>query len=702
MSRFTRALSVIGVAALLAAVLPSTIASSAAAVGEPGTPTRVATSNATFTTIDLTWRAPASDGGSRITDYRVKYREVGTSAWLTFRHRASTATSITVTGLKSNTTYEFQVAAVNSAGSGSPRVAIANISVGPQTTCKVLIDGSAFCWGSDQTGALGNGSAGQSSVPTAVVGLDGLTPATSAVAVTSGNVHSCALLATGGVSCWGWNQDYLLGDGTTINRDSPTPVVGIDGSTPAATAVSVSTSSLHNCAVLGNGTVKCWGWEIGDPTVVSGIDGQTPRTTAVTVSAGHIFTCAVMGDGTVKCWGKNDYGQLGDGTTTNRSTPEAVHLINGLTPATTATSVSAGYTSACAVMADGTAKCWGGNTQGQLGDSTTADRYEPVTVTGTGPTSSATRVVEVSIGEVSACAAFEDESAKCWGWNHMGQLGNGSTSASPRPASFVGADGSLSGVQGIDTNGMTACARLDHGEMTCWGENMFFGNVGDGTYENRPSPTLLKGATGTTLDISTTWRPASAPRNLALVSRAPKTLVVEWDAPVSDGGNPIGGYYVAYIRAGGVELDGGFELPADQLRMRLTDLLPGVTYRILVFSFNGAEGDPNFVHLSATVPSDAPKVRGTKATWRDRVITLTWAPLASPAPSPLVNYSIVCHAGDGPKFRTLVSRRATSAVVRVDTDQLYSCRVAGVTAEGRGLGSTRVTVGPQEGQGNGR
>ena len=126
--------------------------------------------------------------------------------------------------------------------------------------------------------------------------------------------------------------------------------------------------------MLGDGTARCWGnnWfgQLGDgttterhtPVAVSGLSN------AVAIAAGNYHTCAVLGDGTARCWGRNDYGQLGDGTTTERHTPVAV---SGLT---NAVAVSAGGDHTCAVLSDGTARCWGDNSDGQLGDGTTADR----------------------------------------------------------------------------------------------------------------------------------------------------------------------------------------------------------------------------------------------------------------------------------------------------------------------------------------
>ncbi|MBL8055523.1 MAG: hypothetical protein JNK29_02440, partial [Anaerolineales bacterium] len=136
--------------------------------------------------------------------------------------------------------------------------------------------------------------------------------------------HTCALTADGGVKCWGANGDGQLGDGTTLNQGAPVAVAGL---TSGVTAV--ATGWRHTCALTAAGGVKCWGW--------------------------------------------NDYGQLGDGTTTNRLTPVDVA---GLTSGVTA--LAAGNTHTCALTAAGGAKCWGYNLFGQLGDGTTTNRLTPV------------------------------------------------------------------------------------------------------------------------------------------------------------------------------------------------------------------------------------------------------------------------------------------------------------------------------------
>ncbi len=183
----------------------------------------------------------------------------------------------------------------------------------------------------------------------------------------------------GGAFCWGWNSYGQLGDGTTTNRSTPVPVTGLSSG-----VVSLAAGSGHTCAVTTGGAARCWGWnsygQLGDGTTTNRstpvpVTGLPSGVASLAAGSGH--TCAVTTGGAAKCWGWNSYGQLGDGTTTNRSTPVPV---TGLPPEVASLAAGSGHT--CAVTTGGTAKCWGYNFNGQLGDRTTTNRSTPVPVTG--------------------------------------------------------------------------------------------------------------------------------------------------------------------------------------------------------------------------------------------------------------------------------------------------------------------------------
>ena len=177
-------------------------------------------------------------------------------------------------------------------------------------TCAVLAGGTVDCWGSGEYGQLGNGVAGDSATPVPVKGI------TNAVAVAAGGLHSCAVLASGAVECWGQNELGELGNGSRRDSAVPVPVRGLPG---PATAVAVA-ARAYSCALLAAGTVYCWGGnprnQLGNnhlsfasavPVKVAGVTG------ALSISTGTVHACALLTGGVADCWGSDDYGQLGNG-----------------------------------------------------------------------------------------------------------------------------------------------------------------------------------------------------------------------------------------------------------------------------------------------------------------------------------------------------------------------------------------------------
>jgi alpha-tubulin suppressor-like RCC1 family protein len=350
------------------------------------------------------------------------------------------------------------------------------IAVGESHTCALTAGGGVKCWGWNGHSQLGDGTTAQRSMPVDVSGL-----ASGVTAIAAGYGHTCALTTGGGVKCWGDNYYGKLGDGTTTDHSTPVDVSGL-----ASGVTAIAVGSSHSCALTSIGGVKCWGWngrsQLGDGTTADrstpvDVSGLTSGVTAI--AAGSFHTCALTSGGGVKCWGYNRSGQLGDGTTTDHSTPVDVSgLASGIT------AIAAGHMHTCALTAGGGVKCWGYNRSGQLGDGTTTERHTPVDVSGL-----ASGVTAIASRYTHTCALTTGGGVKCWGWNSNGQLGDGTTTERHTP---VDVSGLASGVAAIAAGAWHTCALTAGGGVKCWGANEN-GLLGDGTTTERHTPVTVSG-----------------------------------------------------------------------------------------------------------------------------------------------------------------------------------------------------------------
>jgi hypothetical protein len=366
----------------------------------------------------------------------------------------------------------------------SGAVAPTGVSAGGEYTCVRLPNGTGQCTGRNQFGQHGNGTVNDSTV------LDPISNLTTATRVVAGDEFACALLGDGTAKCWGLGESGQRGDRSfSTFAYVPVAVFGLTG------AVRLEAGYGHTCALLGDATMRCWGANIegqlgngttaspgtAQPVTVSGLTGAT----AITTGAYH--TCALLSNGTVRCWGRNGQGQLGDGTFMQSNTPLTVSGITGVA------AVSGGGAHTCAVLTNGTVRCWGDNEFGELGNGTTTTSATSVQVVGIA------NAVAVSAGWRHTCALLGDGTVYCWGQNQFGQLGNGSTGGSTTPVRVSG----ITGASGITAGWWHhSCALLGDGTVRCWGVNDW-GQFGSGTRTNSSTPILMRG-TGVTWRSSNT------------------------------------------------------------------------------------------------------------------------------------------------------------------------------------------------------
>jgi alpha-tubulin suppressor-like RCC1 family protein len=352
---------------------------------------------------------------------------------------------------------------------------VSDVSAGDYHTCALTSTGGVKCWGHNGSGQVGDGSTTIRLTPVDVAGLN-----SGVIAISAGGWHTCALTSTGGVKCWGFNYYGQLGDGSTTTRLTPVDVIGLNNGVST-----ISAGRYHTCALTSTGGVKCWGnntyGQLGDGSTTTRlvpVDVAGLNSGVIAISAGGSHTCALTSTGGVKCWGFNEVGGLGDGSTTHRLTPvDVIGLINGVS------TISAGGLHTCALTTNGGVKCWGSNTNGQLGDGSPVYSDIPVNAS-----LLSSEVSNVSVGSSHTCELTTNGGVKCWGWNSSGQLGDGSTTHRLTPVDVVGLS---SGVSGVIAEGHT-CALTNSGGVKCWGRNPY-GQLGDGSTENRLVPVDVMG-----------------------------------------------------------------------------------------------------------------------------------------------------------------------------------------------------------------
>jgi len=304
------------------------------------------------------------------------------------------------------------------------------------------------------------------------------------VSVAAGGLSTCAILENGSLWCMGNNVYENLATGLSSSSEIATPTQVLN----SGIWKKISRNIYNGCGIKNNDTLWCWGYnnygEVGDGTTVN-------KTAPVQVSGGGTWkdvssgayhTCAIKNDDTLWCWGYNNSGQVGDGTSTTRTTPR--QIVSG----TTWQSIDLGFSHSCALKSDNTFWCWGYNAHGQLGTGNTSNQNVPTQISGGGVWK------QISTDETRSCGIKLDDTLWCWG---TGLLGNGNNAPVYTPTAIASNDTWLQ----IAAGGSHICGIKTNGTLWCWGNDDYM-QIGDmNNALTKPMPTEVYG--------NTTWKQVS-------------------------------------------------------------------------------------------------------------------------------------------------------------------------------------------------
>ncbi len=369
------------------------------------------------------------------------------------------------------------------AGIPHSSASMANFSLAIQS------DGSLLAWGDNTLGQLGDGTNLGRATPAPVLDANAL-PLRGIVAVAPGGDHVLALDGSGGVMAWGGNTSGQLGDGSTLNRNIPRPVIDAYGN-PLQAIVAIAAGNTHSLALRSDHGVLQWGSDgisapSSIPKDVINITGW-PLGGVQAIAAGRQHSLVLLADGTVLAWGMNNAGQLGDGTLLSHASPLPVLDAYGQ-PISGIQAVAAAGDHSFALQADGTLLAWGANGAGELGDGTNLSRSTPVLVRDAygAPLSG---VVRIRTGQQHALALLADGTLRAWGLNANGQLGDGTTASRNTPVMVRDIWGlPLNGVVAIATGRFHSLALLSDGSIWSWGAGAL-GQLGSTAPADSPTPT---------------------------------------------------------------------------------------------------------------------------------------------------------------------------------------------------------------------
>jgi cysteine-rich repeat protein len=382
----------------------------------------------------------------------------------------------------------------STAGNVNVGGAVAQIDVGTQYTCALLVTGAVRCWGSGYEGRLGYGNTNDIGDNESPAAAGNVNVGDTITQIAAGNAHTCALLDTGAVRCWGSGYEGRLGYGNTNHigdNESPAAAGNVD---VGGAVIQIAAGGAHTCALLDTGVVRCWGhgylgqlgygnpYDIGDdesPVAAGNVDVGGA---VIQIAAGVYHTCALLDTGAVRCWGYGYHGQLGYRTANNVGDDESPGTAGDVDVGGAVIQIATGVYHTCALLDTGAVRCWGQGAYGQLGYGNTINIGDDESPATAGDVDVGGTAIQIAAGGFHTCALLDTGAARCWGVGARGRLGYGNTSdigddESPALAGDVDVGGSI--IQ-IAANHRHTCALLGTGAVRCWG----FGDAGRLGYGN--------------------------------------------------------------------------------------------------------------------------------------------------------------------------------------------------------------------------
>jgi alpha-tubulin suppressor-like RCC1 family protein len=380
--------------------------------------------------------------------------------------------------------------------------AFVQLAAGRLHACGLTADGVAYCWGSDDSGQLGNGGASVATQSPSAVDVGPIAGSKAFIQLTAGGDHTCGLGADGAAYCWGWDNRGQLGNGGgSANSQSPSPVdtAPIGGNKAFAR---LTAGSLHTCGLTVEGVAYCWGLDNNGRLGNGGVTANTQSPSAVDTStisgnkafiqlnAGGNHTCGLTAGGVAYCWGWDFYAQLGNGgASLDSQSPSAVDT-TPIVGNKAFVQLTGGGNHGCGLTADGVAYCWGSDGHGQLGNGGTSVNLQSPSPVATAALSGNKAFVQLSAGGEHTCGLAADGEAYCWGWDDYGRLGNGggaTETQSPSPVDSSTLTANQAFVQ-LSGGAYHTCGLTTGGRAYCWGSDGYGGLGNGGAAANTQSP----------------------------------------------------------------------------------------------------------------------------------------------------------------------------------------------------------------------